>query len=288
MPTRQETQEAVMTREYSVITTSLLVACVWVPSIAAQQTVDAPGISVQARACVVVGEDGNGVVAATFPTTIAGEDVHYQLLVTNGCSDEGTPGLSVDTLQATLNGDVVLQRVGDSRQTVSVDLEPVSGPVNQLVVTASGPAGARASVLVAALSSATPIGGRSVLPWAWTDSLTRTVLTIHNAGPSKMSYRLTLLLGNGSEVGRTPSETLEGSATAQLDLVAIATRLGIDWKQGPVHVDWAARGTARMSAVVSQVQRQGAEARVSRELALDDYGPLPITMRAFEAIAGVR
>jgi hypothetical protein len=70
--------------------------------------------------------------------------------------------------------------------------------------------------------------------------------------------------------------------------VAIATRLGIDWRQGPVHIDWAARGNARMSAVASQTQRQGSEVRVSRELALDDYGPFQITMRAFEAIAGAR
>jgi len=139
------------------------------------------------------------VVVATFPTTIGGEDVQYRLLMTNGCSDGGTISPPVGTLEITLNGDVVFQQVGDFRQTVDVDLEPVSGASNQLVALAQGSPGAGASFVVVALSPM-PIGGRSVLPWAWTDSLTKTFLTIHNAGPSNLAYRLTFLRSNGSEV----------------------------------------------------------------------------------------
>src|SRR5262245_620334 len=50
-----------------------------------------PQVGVLYHGAVAVGEDGNGVTGERFPTTAAGSDVRYLLVVENGCADGDPP-----------------------------------------------------------------------------------------------------------------------------------------------------------------------------------------------------
>ena len=112
---------------------------------------------VQYEGSVVVGPDGNGWVAARFPTTVAGDGVTYSLDVWIGCGDES--GFErdqlcpppVNALAVTLNGEVVFRKA--SLATVEhkeVALNLVGTSDNEIMVSAEGQRGAAARFAVVA------------------------------------------------------------------------------------------------------------------------------------------
>jgi hypothetical protein len=250
---------------------------------------------------VGVGEDGNGVTAAAFRTTVAGETVRYYMLIENGCRRAPDPAVNeaepcpapVSAISISLNEQVVFQTTDEFQsQRVEVALNAPGTTENKIVITAGGEprSGARVSVL-AIRPAQVAVGGRSILPWAWTDELTRSWLTIHNAGPSPMAVRIVFFHPDGTTAGESTPRILPVHATANLDLAAIARNLELGWTRGAVHVRWAARNFSRMSSVASEVHRErdesgNLEVTNARELALDDYGPFPINTTDLRQIFG--
>src|SRR5262245_2219365 len=115
-----------------------------------------PQVGVLYRGAVVVGEDGNGVTAERFPTTAAGSDVRYLLVVENGCADGDPPAgpcpAPVTGLTVTLNDDVVFQNdepFTSARQEIV--LNPAAGELNSLVLAARGAPGSTARLRILAL-----------------------------------------------------------------------------------------------------------------------------------------
>lgn len=241
---------------------------------------------VQFRDRVVVGADGNGAIAATFPTTVEGEAVHYVLVIENGCPPGGPAGNCpgpVDTIRVILNDDVVFQTgAAFSLERVPVPLNDVGGAPNQIVVAAAGDPGSSARVTVVALRPLPiVVGGRSVLPLATTLGFMADILFVHNAGPNELVYRVELFHADGSTAGITPPRLLAAHGTATLDINQTAATLNPAWVRGPVHVRWAARGFTRMSTTVREFRRapdaSGNLVVVGvSELALDDYRPMPL------------
>lgn len=240
---------------------------------------------------VVVGADGSGASAARFPTTVGGEDVHYVMLVETGCpaDDPASTGNTepcpppVNSLQITLNDDVVFQTTDMFRiERVRVALNPVGGELNSVVMTAGGVEGAAARLAIFALQPpAIAFGGRSILPWAWLTPKNRNILTIHNAGPANIAVRLAFFNPDGTLAGRSGPRILPNFATVNLDLEAVVTNLGLNWRAGAVHVYWGSRGWSRVSTVGIEVHREpddanNLEVTYARNLPLDDYGPFPL------------
>jgi hypothetical protein len=243
----------------------------------------------QYRGAVVVGADGNGVTAAQFPTTVAGDDVHYAMVVETGCpQDPNASGTTrpcppaVGAISITLNDGVVFQTTDAFQfERVQVALNGL-GQQNHIVISAGGIEGAAARVAVLALRPA-PIafGGRSVLPWAFTNTKTRTFMTVHNAGPANIAFRINFFNPDGSFAGRTAPRILSNFATVNIDLAAAATNLGLTWTMGAVHVQWGSRNFSRISTIGSEVHREPDPSGVmqvtnARALPLDDYGPIPL------------
>ena len=238
---------------------------------------------VQLRDTVVVGEDGNGVISARFPTTVAGDEVRYAIVVENGCaSSQAQPGPCpppVTGLTITLNEDAVFQNDDEFQQErFAVALNPVGSQLNSIVGAARGAPGSAARFTVLAVRPAdVPFGGRSLLPWAVTSALDRTFLTVHNVGPAEIAFRLVLFNPDGTPAGRSTPHVLASHATANLSLAAVAASVQPAWREGAVHVIWASRLFSRVSTVGNTRQRS---------LALDDFGPVPINQEELLDVLG--
>jgi hypothetical protein len=108
---------------------------------------------------VAVGEDGNGVAADRFATTVAGSGVRYVLVVENGCAEAdplaGLCPAPVTGLTITLNDDVVFEN-SEPFTTVrqEIVLNPVAGELNSLVLAAHGAPGSAARVRIVAVRGA--------------------------------------------------------------------------------------------------------------------------------------
>lgn len=250
---------------------------------------------VQYRGNVVVGAHGNGVTAASFPTTVGGEAVRYAMIVENGCRQDAANPCPppVDGASITLNDSVVFQNDDVFHfERMEVALNPVGGDPNSIVIAATGVPGALARVAVLALRPIdAPFGGRSVLPWAFTSETDRTVMTVHNAGPADIAFRLVFFLPNGKTVGRSAPRILAAHSTANVDLAAAAASLGLAWRRGAVHVHWASRGFSRISTVASSEHREADSAGMlrlttARALDLDDFGPHPLSRDQLRDIFG--
>lgn len=131
------------------------VACIAISAAAAIRS--APVEDVQYEGSVVVGPDGNGWVAARFPTTVAGDGVTYYLDVWIGCGEES--GFARDqlcpppvkALAVTLNGEVVFRKTSLStveRREIALNLAGTSD--NEIMVSAEGQRGAAARFAVVA------------------------------------------------------------------------------------------------------------------------------------------
>jgi hypothetical protein len=108
-------------------------------------TAAAPGEDLQYEGTVAVGPDGNGWVAARFPTTVGGDKVTYYFDVSAG---EGIKALGV-----TLNGEVVLRTATLSPgERTQVILNLVGTSDNEIMVSAEGTRGAVARFAVVAVS----------------------------------------------------------------------------------------------------------------------------------------
>jgi hypothetical protein len=260
----------------------------------------------QFRGRVLVGDDGNGVLSAAFPTKLEGEGLRYTLVLENGCrepvepppepvrTDEAPPcPAPTNGIEVTLNGEVVLQTTDRYHaERVQVALNPVGGEQNRIVAAAVGEPGTGARIAIIAHPPLPGrVGGRSVLPWAWTAPQTRAFLLAHNAGPSPLFFRVIFFHRDGTLAGRTLPRRLPVHATATLDLAFIARELQLDWRAGPVHIVWAAPAFTRLSAVASETHREpGPDGTLrvvnARELALDDYGPHRLSRAEYEDVAG--
>lgn len=110
---------------------------------------------------VVVAADGNGWVAARFPTTVDGKDVTYYLHVWTGCSedvafehDERCPA-PVAAIAVTLNGEVVLRKAPPTEnERIEVALHLVGTTDNEIMVSGEGERGAAAHFAIVAARSA--------------------------------------------------------------------------------------------------------------------------------------
>ena len=248
---------------------------------------------VQFRGVVVVGNDGNGVLAAQFPTTVEGEDVHYALVTENGCAAVPSAGScppAVDEIRVTLNDDVVFHTAAPfSLERVPVPLNDVGGGANHILIAAGGAPGSAARVTVVAIRPLPiVVGGRSVLPLASTLGNLSDILFVHDAGPADLVYRIELFNADGTTAGLTPPRLLAAHGTATIDITATASQVSPGWVRGPVHVRWAARGFTRVSTSVREFRlapASGGGMQVAGiiELALDDYRPVPL--RPTEAAA---
>jgi hypothetical protein len=134
-------------------------ACIAVTAAAATGAVAVEDL--QYEGSVVVGPDGNGWVAARFPTTAGGDDVTYYLDIWTGCGDEAgfdhTQGCPppVKAVAATLNGEVVFRKASIStveRKEVALNL--VGTTDNEIMVSAEGQRGAVARFAIVAIAPA--------------------------------------------------------------------------------------------------------------------------------------
>jgi hypothetical protein len=239
----------------------------------------------QFRGQVTVGNDGNGVLAATFATTADGPETRFVLYIDDALGTGVPSGVSI-----ALNGDVVFQNDDTIQfpERVQVALNPVGGQRNDIVLTARGAPGTAARVAVLAVRPApVSFGGRSILPLAVVDAHTRTALTVHNAGPARLALRILFFHPDGSLAGRTGPQVLPAQATGSLDLGQLAASSGIQWSGGAVHVQWASHGFTRVStAATRHTQPADDGAGGISELALDDYGPFPLSSAGLRDIFG--
>jgi hypothetical protein len=105
----------------------------------------APVEDLQYEGTVAVGPDGNGWVAARFPTTVGGDTVTYYV---NASLGEGITALGV-----TLNGEVVLRTASSSpAERTQVILNLVGTSDNEIMVSAEGTRGAVARFALVAVS----------------------------------------------------------------------------------------------------------------------------------------
>ena len=123
---------------------SLIAACIALTLTAAAGAL--PIEDLQYEGAVAVGPDGNGWVAASFPTTVGGEHVSYYVDVSAG---EGVQALGV-----TLNGEVVLRTASLSQSDrTEVILNLVGTSDNEMMVSADGVRGAIARFAVVAVTA---------------------------------------------------------------------------------------------------------------------------------------
>ena len=133
------------------------VVCIAVTAAAAPGSVSVEDL--QYEGSVVVGPDGNGWVAARFPTTAGGDDVTYYLDVWTGCGDEsGFEGGQAcpppaKALAVTLNGEVVFRKVSLSAiERKEVTLNLVGTTDNEFMASAEGQRGAVARFAIVAVA----------------------------------------------------------------------------------------------------------------------------------------
>lgn len=245
--------------------------------------------SVQFSGRVLVGPDGNGVTAATFPTTQEGELVHAFLIVSNGC--KGTRpqcrnGPPVQSLQVVLNGDVVFSTDSGIAETEvgGVALRPVGGSPNLITVSANGDPGNSARfVVVTRNPSLQPVGGWLVVPLARTSSgppnnAAVTTIYTHNVGAVSLRWRLEFYNNDGSFAGLSLPSLLMPKATAPVDLETVVTDLGLSWTTGAVHLRWVAPYPTQLKAV-------GANS-VSHLVPLDEIKLAPVNHTVLDEFAG--
>jgi len=115
---------------------------------------------VQYEGRVVVGPDGNGWVAARFPTTVGGNDVTYYLDVWIGCGDESAFDRDascpppVTALGVTLNGEIVFRKASLSTvERTEVALHLVGTSDNEIMVSGEGRRGAAARFAIVAVAA---------------------------------------------------------------------------------------------------------------------------------------
>ena len=115
-------------------------------------------VSLLYRDAVKVGADGNGVLAASFATTLSGPRVHYVLLIENGCrpADVGDATKPcpppVGRLTVTLNGSVVFETEDTfTKFRHEIALNAIQAADNQLVIAAGGSPRSSARVSVVAV-----------------------------------------------------------------------------------------------------------------------------------------
>lgn len=105
---------------------------------------------------VVVAADGNGWVAASFPTTIDGKDVTYYLHVWTGCTDDvaterDKPCHAVKAIAVTLNGEVVFRKAPPAaNERIEVALHLVGTTDNEIMVSGDGERDAAARFAIVA------------------------------------------------------------------------------------------------------------------------------------------
>lgn len=230
---------------------------------------------------VVVGNDGNGVTVAQFPTTVDGKNIRgYVLVVENGCK-LGVPKCKfplVSGLTITLDEDVVFQEdVPPTRETLEVALNPVGSEENSIVLAAHGESGARARVHIAAIEESRERSeGLSVLP----AGDLQTFIVIHNAGRAPLAYRIVFYLPDGTEAGRTSARRLEVHGSELRDLSVAAQ--GMNWNVGAVHILWGSLGKTKVSTAASyNVEINGQTVSV-RGLELDDLQTFPVNKVKFD------
>jgi hypothetical protein len=191
----------------------------FVSSVAAESAGELPTQTrVQFHAAVTVDSSGQGQVAASFPTTVAGEDVSYFLVVENGCgpvAGDVPCAPPVDSLSVTLNQSVVFDEqgpFGHARRPVALNPQ---GSANDLVASAMGAAGAAVKVAVVAVRPLPVlIGGRSVLPFAAVSANVKVTMVVHNAGPAAIVFRVQLFHPDGSSGGLSFAARQEWSTRA--------------------------------------------------------------------------
>ena len=104
----------------------------------------APVEDLQYEGTVAVGPDGNGWVAARFPTTVGGDNVTYYI--------EASIGDGIKALGVTLNGEVVLRTASPlPGERTQVILNLVGTSDNEIMVSAEGNRGAIARFAVVAV-----------------------------------------------------------------------------------------------------------------------------------------
>jgi hypothetical protein len=141
-----------MIRLFTILAATVVLAA----SIVATGATAGVQVSLLFRDAVKVGADGNGVLAASFATTLSGPRVRYVLLIENGCrpADVGDATKPcpppVGQLTVTLNGSVVFE-TQDAFETTrrEIALNAIQAGDNQLVIAAGGSprSSARVSVL---------------------------------------------------------------------------------------------------------------------------------------------
>jgi hypothetical protein len=244
----------------------------------------------QFRGPVVVGADGNGVLADQFQTTADGPEVRYVLNIDAALGTGGHPGPPpVRGLTITLNDDVVFQNDDPLPDSVRVEvaLNPVGSQLNSIVLAARGEPGSAARVSVVAVRPApVSFGGQSILPWAVSDVHASTSLTIHNVGPSPLAFRIVFFNPDGSLAGRTSPHVLSELATQSLDLSQLVGSSGIQWSRGAVHVQWASHAFTRVSAAATLHRVPVAPGDLGAALGLDAYGPRPLNQAELRDIYG--
>lgn len=247
------------------------------------------------RGRVVVGQDGNGVTADSFATTVVGDQVRYVLIVAEEvCRDRGgSPPPApcpppVDSITISLNAEVVLETPFEfERNRVEIALNATAEGVNEIVISARGQPNAVTRVAVVSERPTDVLfSGLSVLPWASTTDHVRTFVAVHNAGAAQIGFRIAFFNTDGSLAGRSAPQRLGRHATESVNLNELAAALDLRWTSGAVHVEWVGRGSSRVSTVASEEHRElnGEHAILSaiRTLPLDDYLPRPVTVAAAE------
>lgn len=245
----------------------------------------------QFRGQVTVGSDGNGVLADTFATTVDGPETRFILYIDDALgTGVGPAPPPVRGLTITLNDDVVFQNDDAIPFPVRVEvaLNPVGRERNSIVLAARGEPGAAARASILAVRPApVPFGGRSILPLAMIDAQTGTAIAVHNAGPAPLALRILFFNADGSLAGRTGPQVLPAQATGSLDLAQLAGSSRIQWSRGAVHVQWASHGFTRVSAAATfHTQPADGGAGGISVLALDDYGPFPLSRDGLRDIFG--
>ena len=199
---------------------------------------------VEAHGTVVVGADGNGVFATSFPTTLGGGDTRYFLALQEATQIEGR--VFVSSIDVTLNDEVVLT-VDDTAvefpRRIQVALNPIGGEANTLLVAARGVLGSTARFAIVAERDDRMTGGRSVLPMGFRAANQR--LAIHNAGTSPVAYRLTYFHRDGTAAGSSPPAILVPHASVDRDPGGGAPGA---WQSGAVYVEWVSRGAGAVAA----------------------------------------
>ena len=242
------------------LTCTILATLIAVPALAQPAR-----IAVEARGAVVVGADGNGAFATSFPTPPGGEDTRYFLVLQEATQMESA------SLEVSLNEERILS-VDDTTvefpRRIQIALNSVGGEANRLLVAAQGAPGFAARFAIVAERDDRMTGGRSVLPLGLRAGNQR--LAIHNAGANPVAYRLTYFNRDGTTAGSSSPAILAPHASVDRDAAAGAPSA---WQSGAVYVEWVSRGAGAVTA--------------SDEATVLDASPSqPVGRSLFDAVSG--